>query len=246
MIFEKDHVPQFRDADRDGLVGLRGYMNYFQDMATNYMHNIQKGNDMLPEKYGIVWMYTKYKMQINRKVDFSGELNMKTWIPEGRSPAVVRQNLLISRDGEKCASGCVESCLYDVSKKRLARLKEIVFPADVAESMEPDIRGFQKMPVDLGRMEFVYAHQVRYTDLDKTGHMTNLKYVDLFLNVFDSRFFEGFQMKEFELHFLDQCFEGDAVCVYKKRLNGGILLAAAHNGGVPCAAACMKAKQDSI
>jgi len=29
MVFEKDYLPQFREADRDGYVGLRGYMNYF-------------------------------------------------------------------------------------------------------------------------------------------------------------------------------------------------------------------------
>lgn len=237
MIFEKNYLPQFRDADRDGYVGLRGYMNYFQDMATHYMHNIQKGNDTLPEEYGIVWMYTKYKLHINRKVDFTGELNMKTWIPEGKSPAVIHQNLLISRDGEECACGCVESCLYHLTKKRLVRLKEIDFPSDLAESEESGIQRFQKLPVSLEGMEYVYTHQVRYTDLDKTGHMTNLKYVDMFLNTFDSKFLEGFQIGEFEIHFLDQCFEGEDIHVYKKEFNERISLIAVHGNKTPCAVA---------
>lgn len=239
MIFEKNYLPQFRDADRDGHVGLRGYMNYFQDMATHYMHNIQKGNDTLPEEYGIVWMYTKYRMHISRKINFTGELNMKTWIPEGKSSAVIHQNLLISKDGEECAYGCVESCLYHLSKKRLVRLKEIDFPADIAESIQSDIQEFQKLPVDLEGMEYIYTHQVRYTDLDKTGHMTNLKYVDLFLNAFDSKFFEEFQLEDFELHFLDQCFEGESIHVYKRMLDGKIFLTAVHDNKAPCAAAGM-------
>lgn len=249
MIFEKNYLPQFRDADRDGYVGLRGYMNYFQDMATHYMHNIQKGNDTLPEEYGIVWMYTKYKLHISRKVDFTGELEMKTWIPEKKSSAVIHQNLLISRGGEECARGCVESCLYHLSKKRLVRLKEIDFPAGIAENREPDIQDFQKLTVDLEGMEYVYTHQVRYTDLDKTGHMTNLKYVDLFLNAFDSDFYEDFQIEEFELHFLDQCFEGEVIHVYKRMLDGGISLTAVHDNKLPCAAAGIwkkLAKEDMI
>ncbi len=242
MIFEKTYLPQFRDADRDGYVGLRGYMNYFQDMATHYMHNIQKGNDTLPEEYGIVWMYTKYKMHISRKVGFTGELNMETWIPAEKSPAVIHQNLFISQNGEVCARGCVESCLYHLAKKRLVRLKEIGFPDDIAENKESGIPGFQKLPVDLEGMEYVYTHQVRYTDLDKTGHMTNLKYVDLFLNAFDSQFMEAFQIEEFELHFLDQCFEGEDLHVYKKNLGGKIFLAAVHDDQVPCAAADIRGK----
>ena len=95
-------------------------------------------------------------------------------------------------------------------------------------------------------MEAVYTHQVRYTDLDKTGHMTNLKYVDLFLNAFDSQFFEGFQIKEFELHFLDQCFEGDAIHVHKKAFDGRILLTAVHDNQVPCAVACIGGEAASI
>lgn len=237
MIFEKNYLPQFRDADKDGFVGLRGYLNYFQDMATHFMHNLHKGNDTLPEEYGIVWMYTKYKMQIIRKADFTGALNMKTWIPEGKSSAVIRQNLLISGNGEEYARGCVESCLYHISAKRLVRLKEIDFPTDIAENKTFDIQSFQKLPVNLEEMEYVYTHQVRYTDLDKTGHMTNLKYVDLFLNAFESKFFEEFQIGEFELHFLDQCFEGEAIHVYKRISDREILLAAVHDNKSPCAAA---------
>lgn len=245
MIFEKNHLPQFRDADRDGYVGLRGYMDYFQDMATHYMYNIQKGNDILPEKYGIVWMYTKYKLHINCKIDFTGKVNMKTWIPERKSSAIIHQNLLISRDGEKCAWGCVESCLYDISKKRLTRLKEIDFPMDIAENTGFDMPGFQKLSADLDGMEYVYTHQVRYTDLDKTGHMTNLRYVNLFLNAFDSKFFERFQIGDFELHFLEQCFEGEDIHVYKKISDGRLSLVAVHDDEVPCAVASIVEKPDT-
>lgn len=238
MIFEKNYLPQFREADRDGFVGLRGYMNYFQDMVTHYMHNLDKGNDTLPEKYGIVWMFTKYKMHVSRKVDFTEKLTMRTWIPEGRQAAVVHQNLLISRKGEECARGCVESCLYHVSKNRLVRLKEIEFPTDISEGEKLDnVCRFQKLPVELEGMEYVYTHQVRYTDLDKTGHMTNLKYVDMFLNAFDSGFFNEHQIKEFEIHFLSQCFERETIQVYKKVMDKSISLVAVRENKVPCAVA---------
>lgn len=187
-------------------------------------------------------MYTKYKMQIYRKVDFTKALQMKTWIPEGKLSSVVYQNLLISRNGEECVKGCVQSCLYHISKNRLVRLKEIDFPTDITENKAFEINGFQKMTTDLDGMEYAYTHRVRYTDLDKTGHMTNLKYVDLFLNAFDSRFFEEFQIGEFELHFLSQCFEGEELHVYKRMLDNEIVLIAAKADKVPCAVANIRRK----
>lgn len=241
MIFEKNYLPQFRESDRDGYVGLRGYMNYFQDMATHYMHNLEKGNDTIPEKYGMVWMYTKYKMQVFQKADYTGELTMKTWIPQGKLSAVVRQNLLILRNGEEYARGCLESCLFDLSKNRLVRLKEIDFPTDITESMEFDMPGFEKIPAEADGMELAYSHKIRYTDLDKTGHMTNLKYIDLFLNAFDSSFYDKFRIREFELHFLNQCYEGETLNVYQK-LSGEKVFLTASRDNVPCAAAVFQLK----
>ncbi len=243
MFFEKDYFPQFREADRDGYVGLRGYMNYFQDIATHYMHNLHKGNDTILDEYGIAWMFTKYKMHISRKADFTKELHMETWIPEGKLSGIVHQNLLISRNGEECARGCVESCLYHMSKNKLVRLKEIEFPEGLAENREFDIRSFEKLPVGLDGMEYAHTHRVKYTDLDKVGHMTNLKYVDLFLNAFGSKFFEKFRIKEFELHFLNQCFEGETIHVYKKTELGRTSLLAVHENKLPCAVASMVAEE---
>ena len=239
MIFQKDYLPQFREADPDGLVGLRGYMNYFQDVATHFMHNLHKGNDELPERYGIVWMYTKYKMQVLKRADFTKKLRLETWIPPGRLAAVMRQNLLISREGEVYAKGCLESCLYHMSQNRLARLKEIAFPADIAELGACPMPEFEKLPAkpEPEPGDYCYTHQIRYTDLDKTGHITNLKYIDLFLNAFENRFFEQFAIQEFELHFLEQCFEGEELQVYRTDTDDGIRLTAFHGGHTPCAVA---------
>ena len=49
MPFHQTIYPQFRDADPDGLVGLRGAMRYFQDIHTWFFHAIDKGNDVLPQ-----------------------------------------------------------------------------------------------------------------------------------------------------------------------------------------------------
>lgn len=243
MMFEKEHLPQFREADRDGYVGLRGYMNYFQDMATHYMHNIHKGNDTLPEEYGVVWMFTKYRMHIKRKADFTGELHMETWIQEEKSSAVVHQGLLITKDEEVYAKGCVESCLYNVSEKRLVRLREVDFPTDIQVKRDAIAGKFRKIPVEREGMEYSYFHKVRYTDLDKTGHMTNLKYIDLFLNSFDSAFFEKYYITDFELHFLSQCFEGETIHVYKEIEDERIRLLAVHENGKPCAAAFLERRK---
>ena len=59
MPFAQTVMPQFRDADEDGLIGIRGCMRCFQDIHTWYMHSMNKGNDVLPEQYGAAWIYSR-------------------------------------------------------------------------------------------------------------------------------------------------------------------------------------------
>ena len=233
MIFEKDYIPQFREADPNGLVGLRGYMNYFQDVATHYMHNLNKGNDVIPEKYGISWMYTKYKRHIITEADFTDSLHFETWVEKKKTSAVVSQGLCISRNGEDYAYGRLESCLFDKNAGRLTRTEAIDLPKDIAIDRTALTEPFTKISRDMTQMEYRYTHKVCYTDLDKSGHMTNLQYVNLLLNAFDSNFYKSHRITDFEIHYVSQCFEGEEISVYVKEEKEGIRLLGVHEDKSP-------------
>ena len=49
MPFEQTVHPQYRDAEADGLIGLKGAMHYFQDIHTWFMHSLHKGNEEIPD-----------------------------------------------------------------------------------------------------------------------------------------------------------------------------------------------------
>ena len=69
MIYERDYQIQFRDGEEICHVQLRGYLNYFQDIATEHTHSISLGNDTLSSKYGVTWLYTKYRIHIFKETD---------------------------------------------------------------------------------------------------------------------------------------------------------------------------------
>lgn len=228
MVFEKDYMPQFRETDPDGFIGLRGYMSYFQDVATHYMHNLDKGNDVIPEKYGISWMYTKYKLHIIKKADFTDALHFETWVEKKKSAAVVSQGLKISRNGEAYAHGRLESCLFDKKAGRLTRTGAIELPEDIAIERQAEVEPFTKIPRTVDGTEYRYTHKVCYTDLDKSGHMTNLQYVNLLLNAFESGFYKTHRITDFEIHYVSQCFEGEEIRVYAEEGEKGVRLLAVH------------------
>ena len=218
MIFEKDYLPQFRESDHDGLIGAKGYFAYFQDMATHYMHNLGLGNDTLPEQYGISWVYTKYKLQILKKADYTGPLHMETWAEPDKNVRIC-QDILFFRNQEIYARGRLESCLADLKGGRLCKLSEIDFPKDAEEEKKLELADFCRLKKQTDDMELMYSRPVYYTDLDKSLHMNNLHYVNLFLDGLNMDFYENHSLTGMEIHFLKQCYEKENIKILGRRIN---------------------------
>ena len=149
MPFTQAVMPQFRDADEDGLIGIRGCMRCFQDIHTWYMHSMDKGNDVLPEQYGAAWIYTRYQIRLHRKMDYSGPMTLSTWIEPGRQQARVTLNVTIRQGGDLTAEGRLESCIYSLTQRRPLRLSAVEFPENLAEDLPHEIPAFRKLGKDM-------------------------------------------------------------------------------------------------
>ena len=74
-IYVKPFLQQYRDAEHEGKIGMRAVVHYFELCASEFMYRNQKGQDTLPEKFGLAWMYTKYKIHLNKKFGFDTPRN---------------------------------------------------------------------------------------------------------------------------------------------------------------------------
>ncbi len=228
MPFIQAVMPQFRDADEDGLIGIRGCMRAFQDIHTWYMHSVNKGNDVLPETYGAVWVYTRYQIHLERKLDYSGPAALTAWIEPQKSSIRVLANMEIRQNGVLMAQGRLESCVVSLEKRMPLRLQAVDFPSDMAEDIPHGIPEFRKLRKDAEGMQTRYFRAVRVSDLDKSRHMTNLRYIEMFQDAYDSAFWEAFQPKEMEIRFLSQCVEGEHLTVRSREEENAVYLAALH------------------
>ena len=222
-LYTEEFIPLFRDAEADGLLGIRGYFNLFQDMACAHMYMLGWGNDKLPEKTGCVWLFTKYKLQVFGRSDFDTRLKLETWIEPVRSPLLVNRGLWISGNGKLLAAGRVESCPFNLKEQKLVRLSELDFPKDISHDREDGLGRFTRVGISMEGAGYCFTHTVRYADLDKSRHMNNIKYVDMFLNAFSREFYMTHFVTGMEIQFRNQCFEGDELRVYaakEKRVNG--------------------------
>lgn len=120
----------FRDSDAEGLIGMRAYLYYFQDMSTGHLYHMGKGNDSLPENYGAAWIYTKYKMRVFRRVDYSRPLHLETWI-EKQDKMRIWQDLKFSAGQEVCALGRLESFVFHLKEIELHFLAQSFYHDEI-------------------------------------------------------------------------------------------------------------------
>ena len=231
MLFQLQVNPQFRDADHDGLIGLRGCMRYFQDAHTYFMHAIEKGNDVIPEKYGAAWIYTQYHVKINRKIDYDDPLLVKQWIQPYRRPLLLTLDSTIEQRGELVAYGKIETCVFDLNRQLPRRLSSIEFPDGVAEEVENEIPSFIGLGKSADGMKESYQKTVRVSDLDKSRHMNNLRYIEMFQDAYSGDFWTEKEPHQMEIRFLSQCKEGEPITVCSKVDDTGIHFAALHQDG---------------
>ena len=231
MPFTQTVMPQYRDADHDGLIGLKGCMRYFQDVHTWYMHSMNKGNDVLPEQYGAAWIYTRYQISLARKLDYTEPIQLCAWIAPSRSPVRVPIFVTIRQHDQLAAQGQMESCLFSLTRQRPLRPQAVELPENLAEELPNTIPAFSPLEASAEGMEERYTRTVRVTDLDKSRHMTNLRYIEMFQDAYDSAFWEAFAPKQMELRFLSQCREGETLTVKSRPEEGKLTLAALHADG---------------
>ena len=237
MIYEIDHMPRFRESGHDGLVGLKGYMDYFQDIAAGQYHVLDKDNCTIHEKYQCAWVYSKYKLRIYKKTDFDSMLHISAWI--SRLDAVRSwQEMTVQRNGELLCEGRLESCIIDMNDLSIARIKRIELPDGLKVDRMTSVPAFSRGIKRSASARYRYTHTVRYSEIDNNRHMNNLHYVDMFMNAFDVDFYDRYFITDFELHFTAQAYWGDELDIYADSDEGEYRLFAVNKEG-QIAACCI-------
>lgn len=232
-LFSEAKIQQFRDADADGAIGMRAYMNYFQDAATTFMHRLGWGNDTIHEKYGVAWVFLKYRMQVFAKTTYHEPLHIECWAePAGHSVAI-RNAVEIRMGDQVMARGRLESCLVDLDTMRVTRLERIGFQPEITLARENPVAAFAQIRQDTEGMREIYPYTVRYTDLDNNRHMTNLRYIQLVMDAFQPEEYRGRMLSDLEIHYRNQCVYGEKLKIFRAREEDSQRVLTVKEDGIP-------------
>ena len=227
----KDFWHHYRDAESNGTIGVRGYFNYFMDVTTEYMYYLGKGNDTLPDTHKSAWLYTKYKLKIHKNVEFKKPLHIETWLSMEKQLRI-NQDMEIFYDGNICCEGRMEACVFNIETQSISNLDSIGMPMDLQVDRKANISAFSRPNKKIDDMTAVYDYHVRYTNIDKSRHMSNVQYIPIFMDAHTPDFYAENFITEAEIHFINQAFYGDELKILKRENTDSVELTAVRNSTI--------------
>lgn len=215
MVYEKSFLQHFRDADADGRIGAKGYFGFMTDLASEQLYFEGKGNDTLPEQFGAAWIYTKCRLQDCIPIGFDEGVHARCLISR-LDKARIWQDMEVEYKGGIVCRGRLESCIYHFGEGRLKPIRFVELRPELKSDADIGLSPFARPASSAEGMEPIYEYITGYSDIDKNGHMTNQRYLPMFLNAAGRDAFEHRYIKNMEIHFIGQTYYGETLKVCLK------------------------------
>ena len=195
-----------------------------QEVAGQHCNVLSVDYDTLAEKR-MFWAVTRHRVQISR-LPLRGEtIRIETWPMPTTRVAYPRSVVAYDEEGRECFRAISLWVLMDIDKRSM------ILPGKSGISVLGTLRGNELDSPNGLVAKQLRCHQsrtVRFTDLDRNGHMNNTKYLDWISDLLPSSFHENHYPREMTVCYLSESREGQTLDLSWDFLEDGCLQVDAH------------------
>lgn len=210
----KNYTVVVSACDNNAQLSFTGIFNLFMDLATEHASILGVGSDALGEK-NCFWVATKTKIRISRRPYMLEKVVASTW-PE--KPKNIRYNryYTVCDESGVIVEGKTEWTILDMESGRPKKAAD-VYPQELEhpEDKVCDVP-FERISADFTDCEEIARHTAVSQDIDLSKHMNNVAYIRAVLSAFSTKEIETMGIKEIEVAYRSQCFEGEVLSICKR------------------------------
>lgn len=225
-------------CDENSLMSIPAMLDMFQDLAGIHADSVGIGALELEER-GLFWVVSKTRLRINKRPLVQEMLEATTWIQPAERVSCER-DWALSKDGEQLAY--VRSIWAALRRDnfRPGHMADFYPDSDFGLA-PPDDTPFTRMGKNFDGAEFIGDYKIRSVDIDRGGHMNNVNYVRAMLGCFTCAQLAEMDIKELDMQFLLQCYEGETIRFVKRPSEDGLMeVGALNEEGKVCFMAAIK------
>ena len=201
------HVVRSGETDARGRLSLVAVCELLQESAGRHAVALGVGADVLSPR-GLAWVLVEWRVAMERYPVWRDELTVETWPSDLSERFATRDFRLVSPDRGEIGRATSHWAILDVARRRPVRMPDLV------RAIPRTVRG-RALPGGLSRLaapdpaETVLEVAVRWTDLDRNGHVNNLSYVAWTVESVPREILHEATPRELAISFRSEC-RGDA------------------------------------
>ena len=196
------------DVGANDVMRLSAVLRYQQEAGEQ--HLVDAGLDWQAlMQTGMVFVTSRWHTQIHRLPAMEEQVTLTTWHRDRKGPRFFRCYEWRDVAGNVLIEGVMQFALVSVAEHRLLRGDEFMAMAPLPDNPRQVSCGDPaRLPVS--GVAPVGEYRVRWSDMDRNGHMNNTHYADLMLDGLSADRLAG-QPAQVDLHFAGECVMGDTL-----------------------------------
>lgn len=219
-----------RAAMTDPSVNLSviGFFQISEETVTELMGELKVDGVTAQREYNAIWVITKCKLKVFDSIAWNEEYSVTGFISK-ISRATLNIDVEIRNKAEELC-GCLktEICALDLDTGKIRKTSTVGIDESFTEETPEVEMAFSKFDTDdLSEVDRV---QIKYASIDYAGHANNKEYIRFMLDTYTVAELEAHPIKEMEVIYSGQSYEGDILSVCKKCGDDGDIVAIQKNG----------------
>lgn len=214
-------------ADCFGRLRPSALLSIMQEAAGMHCIALGAGRDVLGSR-GLFWAVIRQKVEIERLPVIGETMVVETWPGEATHAAYPRYTMAMTESGEILFRAAALWLIMDAGSRAmiLPGKSGIVVPGLSRENQLAAPGSLPPVP-----MSNELTRQVRYSELDVNGHMSNTKYLDWMEDLFPASYHREHPLAEFQISYLSEAREGQEISLrWDARDDGELRLEAIRPG----------------
>ena len=219
--FKKQIEIPSQKLDLTGRLRMEECMSYLQDVANDHCETLSADRWNLMKSSNAFWVVTKVKVKVEDMPKLDDKLEFETWTIE---PTAVKfeRDAQIKKEGQVLVSLKSEWVALDADTRKIRPAKTLVYPFAMKNRTDRAIEGkFATLNHEISEKDYCYSRKIYFGDLDINNHVNNCYYSRFVFDCFSSSELMNKKVDTYEIHFVNECREGDELNFYLKDVDGG-------------------------
>lgn len=215
------------ESDFRGEIKPSFILGLFQEVAGEHADEMGLGFADLRAK-GCFWVLSKIYVEICDRPKHRDEVTVETW-PHTPGKAIYERSFVILRGGKVAVRALSRWCILQDDNYRIVPSARL--PQKIESFIEERSVGCEDWQIPtLGEDRPAFTVMVANADYDENRHVNNIRYADYVFDCFSVAELESRKLKNFQMHYLQQSHEGDALDFYRKEVEKNIFVVEGRRG----------------